>query len=1264
MNDVASSHLAIESDMLSQVPPHEDGMLLLPASGLFDAGWYLKRNADIATGGADPLEHFLNQGWKEGRQPNPYFDVEFYLANNPDVVAAGPNPLLHYILAGEAEGRLPSPLFDLGWYAAHHSLPMGTSPLAHFLAHRYSGTVSPMPEFDPVFYLNAYRDIAAAGIDPFEHYIRYGFREGRDPSAGFDSKFYISRYLGGELDQNPLLHFRQWRHALRLHTMQPADEASVFDQVRKNTRPGPDFEEFQPLPRGAQRQAKVLAYYLPQFHAVAENDRWWGRGFTEWTAIARGMPRFPGHYQPRIPRDLGHYNLSDTETMRRQIALARDAGVFGFVQYFYWFNQRRLLEKPLEAFLADASLDFPFCLMWANENWTRRWDGSDNEILISQDWDAADEPALLACFARHFADPRYIRIAGRPVLMIYRAGLIPDCRLTLARWRAIFRIEHGCEPVMVMAQSFGETDPRDFGFDGAIEFPPHKLTDGLRTRNQEIRVTDCAARGHIYAFDDLIAASLAEPAPAFPLIKTALPDWDNDARREGLGMTLTGASPAKYQAWLEALVDRSAEHSFLGERIVCVNAWNEWAEGAYLEPDVHFGAAYLNATGRAAARLAPVGQRETVLLVGHDAFAAGAQMLLLNVGRQMIAAHGVAVEFLLLGDGTLRPDYAAVAPTHVAISRKGQSEAIGACARRGVRQALVNTSVAARVIPLLRRAGIEAILLVHELPRVMAEYKMLPGLRAGAAEARRVIFPATCVHDAFPDHAALGERARVLPQGIYRKVMFDPFARQRLRRTLNMHDGQVLVLGCGHGDMRKGFDLFLQVARMVRKQNAPVHFCWVGSVDPALAAYLAPEIELAMAHGMFHLPGFQEDMSPWLSAADAFALPSREDPFPSVALEAMACGIGVVAFEGAGGISELVRHEDCGMVVPMSDVSAFAQAAMALALPEAAAVRAKRGAAAAARFDFPFYVAELLAELRASGPRISVVVPSHNYARFLPERLASIFGQTHPVEEVIVLDDASTDDSVAVAEACAQDWRRSIGLEVRAENGGNVFLQWRRAAQCARGDFIWIAEADDGAEPELLARLSRLLAAHPDIDLAFCDSRTIDAGGQTMASSYKDYYRTAGAGSGLSLDQDGVFDAGSFLKALLAERNTILNASAVVFRTEALRAALARCGDELASWQVAGDWRLYIDLLAHSSGRVGYLAAPLNAHRRHGASATASLKRPEMLAEIARMHAVVNAILPPDRAREARQETYRRSLEMEGRAENVVVMRPAYAHRA
>jgi hypothetical protein len=1134
------------------------------------------------------------------------------------------------------------------WYATTYRLPDGVSPLADFLSRRFSGTVNPIPEFDAAYYLATYPDIAAAGIDPFDHYLRYGFREGRDPAPGFDTKFYLDRYLGGALDQNPLLHFRQWRHALRLDTRPPDHESGVFDMVRRNSRPGPDFEEVQRLPRTAPLKAKLLAYYLPQFHAIPENDAWWGKGFTEWTAISRGMPRFPGHYQPRIPRDLGHYDLSHTETLRRQIDMARAAGVFGFVQYFYWFNQRRLLERPLEAFLADATLDFPFCLMWANENWSRRWDGSDQDVLITQDWQKEDEPALLACFARHFADPRYIRLSGRPVLMVYRAGLIPDCAETVARWRALFRADHNEDPILVMAQSFGENDPDELGFDGAIEFPPHKLTSGLSTRNQELRMLDPRMHGQVFAYDDLAAASVAEPAPRYPLIKTIVPGWDNDARREGQGMTLVGSTPAKYQAWLEALVDRSATHPFHGERIVCVNAWNEWAEGAYLEPDVHYGAAYLNATGRAMTRQDAVDRNEEILLVGHDAFAAGAQMLLLNIGRQMMAGHGVGVAFLLLGDGDLLEAYSALAPTQVARDKKTLAEAIQSHIRRGVTRALVNTSVAARVIPLLKRAGMDSVLLVHEMPRVMAANNMLPGLRAGASLATRVIFPASSVQAAFPPGVlADPERARVLPQGLYANVRFDPLLRERQRAMLGVGPAQALILGAGYGDLRKGFDLFLQAARIARRQLAPVHFCWVGAVDPTLTAYLAPEIEAALATGTFHVPGFESDMTPWLSAADSFALTSREDPYPSVALEAMASGISVVAFAGGGGIAELLEAQHAGAVVPMSDTAALAQAAMALAVLQDPAARAERAALAAVQFDFAAYAAALLAELRGSAPRISVVVPSHNYARYLPERLASVFGQTHTVEEVIVLDDASTDDSVAVARETARDWRRSIRLEARTENGGSVFRQWQRAAELARGDYLWIAEADDSAHPELLARLARLLAANPEIDLAFCDSRAVDSEGTTTMASYQDYYRHAGIGPGL-LSQDRIFTAKDFLRDCLAERNTILNASAVVFRTQSLRDSLRRCAAELPSWRVAGDWRLYVDMLQHATGLVGYVATPLNTHRRHAASATASLPATEMVSEIGRMHQVVNKILPSDAARTMRQKAYRR--EVSGRA--------------
>ena len=313
-------------------------------------------------------------------------------------------------------------------------------------------------------------------------------------------------------------------------------------------------------------------------------------------ASSRGAPRFAGHYQPRIPGELGFYDLARGDALRAQVEMAKAAGIGGFVFYYYDFDGRRLLETPLEMFLTKPELDIGFCLMWANENWTRRWDGAADEALIVQTYSEASEAPRAADLARHFRDPRYVRLDGRPLLMVYRASLIPDTAASLARWRRLFAA-HGENPIFVMAQTFDDVDPRPLGFDAAIEFPPHKLTKGLPQAFAALEIFDEAFEADVFAYEDLIAASLAEAAPDFPLIKTVVPAWDNDARRQGQGLTLVGSTPRRYQRWLTELIARA--RPVFGARIVAINAWNEWSEGAYLEPDVHFGAAYLNATARA-----------------------------------------------------------------------------------------------------------------------------------------------------------------------------------------------------------------------------------------------------------------------------------------------------------------------------------------------------------------------------------------------------------------------------------------------------------------------------------------------------------------------------------------------------------------------------------------------------------------------------------------------------------------------------------------
>lgn len=313
----------------------------LRMSGLFDAEFYAASYPEVGAFGDRSLAHYHLEGWREGRKPNFYFEPNWYLAQNPDVRAHGIDPLLHYVLVGEAEGRWPCAVFDPNWYGQAHDVPPGELRLAHYLRHRKRGTASPFAEFDPAFYLDAYPDVAAAGMDPFEHYLVQGFREARRPFAEFDAAFYKQRYLRDRPDENPLLHYVTHKGSnAAIHASLPAGETTVAREVKRRTQPGPEFELRDPVPAAAHRRARVLAYYLPQFHAIPENDAWWGDGFTEWTNLARALPRFAGHYQPRVPRDLGHYRL-DAEgavaTLRRQIEFARGAGIEGFVFYFYWF---------------------------------------------------------------------------------------------------------------------------------------------------------------------------------------------------------------------------------------------------------------------------------------------------------------------------------------------------------------------------------------------------------------------------------------------------------------------------------------------------------------------------------------------------------------------------------------------------------------------------------------------------------------------------------------------------------------------------------------------------------------------------------------------------------------------------------------------------------------------------------------------------------------------------------------------------------------
>ena len=1165
----------------------------------------------------DPIAHYYETGEDLGYKPNLLFDPQWYRTtyNRTGMGSA----LLDYLEQGEAAGHSPSLLFDAAWYGSHYATE---APLNHYLGNRASNNVSPNRFFDTVYYCNAYPDIAAADIDPFEHFVQWGVFEGRKPSLGFDADYIWQRYLNRDRTKNPYLLFLQFQALLGWSGVPDSEETSFATEHRKATSADPAFEELPPLFSGI-RRAKALAFYLPQFHAIPENDKWWGTGFTEWRNVPRGAPRFKGHFQPRVPRDLGYYELVGTDVIKKQIALAQNAGLYGFCFYYYNFNGHRLLEKPLDAYVGDPDITFPFCLMWANENWTRRWDGMEKDVLISQDYRKDEAPALIADLARYMKRANYIRIKGRPVLFLYRADIIPDCTQTLMRWRALFREEHGLEPLLIMSQTFGNNDPRTFGFDAAVEFPPHKFGSFLPRINHQIEPLESGFNTDVRSYDDLVSASIKDFPTDYPLVKTVVPSWDNDARKVGSGMVLHGSTPAKFQAWVEAIVTRVETAPIFGERLFCVNAWNEWCEGAYLEPDVHFGYAYLNAFARGVSKARP-GARLKMLLVGHDAFPAGAQQLLYNIGLMLRDRFGVRVSFVLMGGGKLAAKYAEIAPTYVVDSKTDFWPALvghlNALRHDGYHTALTNSTFSGNIVNVLGDMGFRVCSLIHELRTIITRNDGIEHLKLILTRADEVVFPNRYVHDEIVEtFGAPLKGSSICPQGVYSEMApFDDAENRRIRESLGLSPQAQIVLNAGYADLRKGVDLFVAIAKSVALVSSQIVFVWVGDADPAVDIWLLDAIRRDPASNIRFVP-FSDRVSSYMNAADLFLLTSREDPFPSVILEALGAGVPVAAFKAGGGFVDLLADPKLGFLVPSDDLAEAAKtiirhlAGRANRTPVLGDYRRQH---IADHYDFGSYCFELMTKV-APVQKVSVVVPNYNYEPYLESRIASILNQTHPIFELIVLDDCSTDGSVPEIERVAGAFRRDLTLIENQVNSGNVFAQWAKGVARAKGDLVWIAEADDLAEPNFLDGLSAFFA-RSDVVMAFADSSTVDRDGVPIWPSYKGYYESLFPGA---LASSALFDGPDFLERFLSVKNIILNVSSVLWRRSALTSALQTCASDLTGLRMAGDWRLYVE--ACGMGRIGYHADALNVHRRHDSSVTHALRKDTHLDEVARLHGLV-----------------------------------------
>lgn len=366
---------------------------------------------------------------------------------------------------------------------------------------------------------------------------------------------------------------------------------------------------------GADRPSSV-AFYLPQYHPIPENNAWWGEGFTDWVNVQSATPRFPGHAQPHVPLH-GTYDPREDAVRERQAALAQQFGVDAFCYYHYWFNGHRLLHQPVDRLLESGVPGMPFLLAWANENWTRRWDGKNSDVLMEQVYSEEDDLAHIRSLLPVFADPRYATINGRPIFLVYQALLLPDPIRTTDRWRSVTVSAGLAEPFLVRMESTRRErgDPRALGFDAAVDFEPHQFRTSRAMRvvaqslmvrarlTRELQPGDSTRSYERYA--RARARMGAAPYPRFPGIT---PGWDNTARRKRGAQIFTGSTPELYQSWLEAIVSGPLLASAPAP-VVFVNAWNEWAEGAHLEPCERWGLDYLGAHARGLGRRDDEGRR-------------------------------------------------------------------------------------------------------------------------------------------------------------------------------------------------------------------------------------------------------------------------------------------------------------------------------------------------------------------------------------------------------------------------------------------------------------------------------------------------------------------------------------------------------------------------------------------------------------------------------------------------------------------------------
>lgn len=1042
-----------------------------------------------------------------------------------------------------------------------------------------------------------------------------------------------------------------------IQALRSRSETALRAQEELATRPQPQASESPEQPAQAEAPVEVppldilprrpisvkkLAFYLPQFHPIPENDEWWGEGFTEWTNVSRAKPFFPGHWQPRRPGPMGFYDLRVPATMNKQFELTRRYGIDGFCFYYYWFNGKKLLEKPLEMLMAGETDPFPFCICWVNETWTRSWDGMSGEVLVEANQSLEGTKAFIRDLEPVLKNENYIRVDGRPLLLIYCAQKLENPRETVQDWREFARTAGIGELHICAVQSFGFDDPTSWGFDAAVEFPPHcvphkhkDLTycrDLSQDERQQLGI-DPSFTGELRDYLFYSKCGSIRPKEPYLLYKGCMLAWDNTPRRMESAHIYANFSVQAYQDWLASCIDYCSRDNLnpYPESFVFINAWNEWAEGCTLEPDHHFGYALLNAT-RAASEQAkwiepftsyknglPLGQhaqssQHNVVVFGHDAHMHGAQINLLSMVRNLTKKMGNKVHVFLLNGGELVDAYKKLAPTTVLSDDLSNDQAqLSALLRelraRGFNQAILNTTVSGIYTKLLKDHGYRVSNLIHELPSLIRSYQLEENLYEISCHSDDIVFSTDYVRCKIKDEFKLPLlNSRVLPQGINFNESYENkvLVRRKLRQKLGIGDDELVVMACGFADFRKGIDVFVRVAQSIITQIGKARFIWVGRLDPSIESYIRTDIANMGLEERILITGNMPLPFDYYLCSDIFLLTSREDPLPSVVMEAFDAGLPVIGFKDAGGFVEILDGEEKGALVPYMNEASMSETIMRIkARLDTGETFEHNHEFARSNFDYVDYLESLLTDtpspigqtLTVIGNPITVsaIIPNYNYKKYLGGRLSSVLRQTKPVDEIIFLDDCSQDGSLDYARSILLQTNIPMQIISNENNTGKVAAQWKRGIDASACQYAWIAEADDYCEPILNQELSGLASLHASLGLSvvYCQSYMTDSLGN-VGATYHDYYAGIEGIYGELFNDEFVLGGSDFISNYLGVTNVIPNSGACLLARDKL---VRLDWLELLGYRYSADWITYLRLA--QLGTIAFTPMPLNYHRRH-----------------------------------------------------------------